>query len=202
MKLIPISKLAKDLNVNIRTIWNWYYQNKIQFIKNEMNTRNYVSCDTYNNLLNIKNDKKENVIIYCRVSSSQNKDNLESQAERLKNYCIINGYKINNIIKEIGSGLNDNRPKLLSILNDTSITKIVVEHKDRLTRVGFNYIETLLNNNNIQIEVVNNSQDDEENIINDFVSIITSYCARIYGKRRSKRKTEELLRALKNDNQK
>ena len=72
----------------------------------------------------------------------------------------------------------------------------MIEHKDRLTRIGFNYIETLLKKDGKEIEVVNNAEDDKENIIQDFVSIITSYCARIYGNRRSKRKTEQLIKEL------
>lgn len=79
-------------------------------------------------------------------------------------------------------------------------TKIVVEHKDRLCRHGFNYIETLLNKENKTIEVVNQPLDDKEDLMNDFVSIVTSYCARIYGSRRTKRKTEQIINELsKND---
>lgn len=66
-------------------------------------------------------------------------------------------------------------------------------------KFGFNYIEKLLNKNNIEIEVVNNAENDKEDIIQDFVSIITSYCARIYGKRRSKRKTEKLIIELEKE---
>jgi len=65
--------------------------------------------------------------------------------------------------------------------------------------LGFNYLEVLLNKNNKKIEVVNFVDTDEEDIIQDFVSIITSYCARIYGKRRSKRKTEKLIKELQNE---
>lgn len=72
----------------------------------------------------------------------------------------------------------------------------MVEHKDRLTRFGFNYIEKLLNKNDIKIEVVNQVEEGNEDIIQDFVSVITSFCARIYGKRRSKRKTEELIQEM------
>lgn len=73
---------------------------------------------------------------------------------------------------------------------------IVVEHKDRLTRVGFNYLETLLNKQGKSIEVVNLSGEETEDIMQDFISIITSFCARIYGLRRRKRKTECLINCL------
>jgi putative resolvase len=76
---------------------------------------------------------------------------------------------------------------------------LVVEHKDRLTRFGFNYIDTLFNYLNKKIEVVNNVDNDKEDLIQDFISVITSFCARIYGLRRSRRRTEKLIDALKNN---
>ena len=72
----------------------------------------------------------------------------------------------------------------------------MVEHKDRLTRFGFNYIKVLLPDCKI---VVVNETEDKEDLFEDFVSLVTSFCARIYGQRRSRRKTEELIRQLEND---
>ena len=146
-----------------------------------------------------KTDSNEKVAIYTRVSSSENKTNLDSQADRLLSYANAKGYQIHKIIKEVGSGLNDNRPKLYSLLADTSITKIIVEHKDRFSRFGLNYIKLLLESQGRSIEIVNEVTDQKEDLIQDFASIITSFCARLYGKRRSKRKTLELITEL-NDN--
>lgn len=102
-------------------------------------------------------------------------------------------------MQEIGSGLNDNRPKLLKLLNDVNVGYIIVEHKDRLTRFGFNYIKALLESRGGSIIVINEVESNKEDLIQDFVSVITSFCARIYGQRRSKRKTEKLLEGLKED---
>ena len=88
---------------------------------------------------------------------------------------------------------------MVSLLKDKSIKLIIVEHKDRLTRFGFNYIETLLENENRKIEVINvinYSENHKEDFVADFVSIITSFCAIIYGQRRTKRKTEKLIELL------
>lgn len=136
------------------------------------------------------------VATYSRVSSSQNKDNLEKQQSRLIDYANAKGYKTKYNIKEIGSGLNDSRPLLLKLLEDKDIDIILVEHKDRLTRFGFKYIETLMETQGRKIEVINNLDDDKDDLIQDFVSIITSFCARIYGQRRSKRNTEKLIKEL------
>ena len=75
----------------------------------------------------------------------------------------------------------------------------MVEHKDRLTRFGFNYIEVLLEKSQQRVEVINYIQEEKEDLINDLVSIITSFCARIYGQRRTKRKTEDLIKELKKE---
>ncbi|MCL0064268.1 IS607 family transposase, partial [Dehalococcoidia bacterium] len=139
------------------------------------------------------------VCIYARVSSAENKNNLDSQAERLREYCIAKGYRIHKVIKEVGSGVNDNRRKLNALLNDDNYALIVVEHKARLTRFGFNYIRLLLQKTGKDIEVVNEADDDKQDLMQDFISIITSFCARIYGLRRSKRKAEKIIAELKND---
>ena len=148
-------------------------------------------------------DKKEivkpkilQIATYARVSSSQNKDNLETQQTRLINYANAKGYQTAYNIKEIGSGLNDSRPKLLELLANKDVDIILVEHKDRLTRFGFKYIETLMEIQGRKIEIINNLDDDKDDLIQDFISVITSFCARIYGQRRSKRSTEKLIKEL------
>ncbi len=140
--------------------------------------------------------KSDYVIIYARVSSSENKKNLDTQAERLVGYAAAKGYQIKEVVKEIGSGVNDNRHKLQKILHDGKATKIIVEHKDRLTRFGFNYIKTLLERQGCVIEIVNAVDNDKEDLMQDIVSIITSMCARYYGLRRGKRKTDKIIAEL------
>ncbi len=120
-----------------------------------------------------------------------------SQTERLKDYCAAKGYQVHKVVKEIGSGVNDNRQKLLKLLSSADITTIVVEHKDRLTRFGFNYIDKLFSLQNRRIEVVNLADDGKEDLLQDLVSIIYSFCARLYGRRRAKRKTEKITKSLK-----
>lgn len=200
MNLIKLSRLYKDLGVCRATIYAWKNKGLLKFEKSSTG-RNFVSQETYNRLMNVKENNDEKVIIYCRVSSSENKTNLQTQKDRVISYCNAKGYRVHKVVEEIASGINDKRPKLIALLKNDDFTKIVVEHKDRLTRFGFNYIETLLNIRNKSIEVINNVETDKEDIIQDFVSIITSYCARIYGHRRSKRKTEHLIRELSSNDQ-
>lgn len=186
-----ISEYAKIKRVRYRTVWNWVKAGKVKHERTE--TGGIVILD------DIQDEAKEQLAcIYCRVSSSENKDNLERQAERLISYANAKGYKVVKVIKEVGSGLNDNRPKLLALLKDPSLNLIIVEHKDRLTRFGFNYLHTLLAMQGRQIEVVNQLESPKDDLMADFSAIITSFCARLYGWRRSKRKTEQLIKELEN----
>lgn len=139
------------------------------------------------------------VALYARVSSTENKNNLESQLKRLRDYSSAKGYIIVKEIKEIGSGLNDNRKGLENLLKSDDWDKIIVEHKDRLARFGINYLQVLLEKSGKSIEIINKSEGDKSDLMEDFVSIITSFTARLYGLRRSKRRTERIIESLKND---
>jgi predicted site-specific integrase-resolvase len=127
------------------------------------------------------------------------KENLNRQQQRLEEYAISKGYTIIQSIKEISSGMNDNRTKLKKVLLEKNFDILLVEHKDRLTRFGFNYIETLLNKENKKIEVVNISTNDNENLMEDLISIIYSFSARLYGKRKSRKKVNKIITELKEE---
>jgi putative resolvase len=137
--------------------------------------------------------------VYARVSSAEMTENLDTQAERIVQYCEAKGYQISQVVKEIASGVNDHRPKFLALLADTSITMIVVEQKDRATRFGFAYIETLLEKQGRRIEAVNLAENGQEEVMSDLFFIIYSFSAQLYGQRRAKRKTEKVMEELTND---
>ena len=141
------------------------------------------------------NIKPEYNVIYCRVSSSENRPNLDSQADRVSAFCAAKGWIVHEVVKECASGLNDKRPKLHKIFSDNKATRIIVEHKDRLTRFGFEYIKTLFYG---ELVVINMVEDGKEDLMQDFVSLVTSFCARLYGNRRAKRHTERLIKELGN----
>jgi predicted site-specific integrase-resolvase len=145
------------------------------------------------------NFKKTTIAIYARVSNNSRKKELEYQIERIVQFCTAKGYSVDKIYKEVASGMNDNRRGLWKMFNnDYSI--IVVEHKDRLTRFGFNYIEKLLEKQGTKIEVINKDTEDEKDLLKDLVSIITSFCCRLYGMRRGLNKTKKLKQELMDDN--
>lgn len=184
-----LSDYAKKFKVTYRTAWNRYKAGKIDGAF--MDETNHVLIPIYNI------EKLKNVALYARVSNSDRKDNLDRQSERLYNFAINNGYIIKHNIKEIGSGLNDQRKKLIKLFSEDDWDILIVENRDRLTRFGFNYIETLLQNNNKKIIVINENNDDKTDLIQDLISIIYSFSARMYGLRRRKNK-QEILKFLEN----
>lgn len=198
---IKVSEYAERMSLHIRTVYRYYHSGKIQGYQDDVTGTIFI-------LNPFKKGAESNlnnaVVLYARVSSSENKDNLEKQLDRLRLYANAKGYRVVKEIKEIGSGLNDKRAKLNNLLeNDLDTFSILlVEHKDRLTRFGFNYIDILLKTHNKEIEVINLVDSDREDLVQDFISVITSFCARVYGQRRSKRKTEALIKELEDESNK
>jgi putative resolvase len=187
---MKLSDYAKQQGVRYETAWRWFRDGKIKGHR------------VGNHTIIVDEGKPEdlpsshNVAVYARVSSSENKANLDSQAERLVAYCAAKGYQVTKVVKEIGSGVNDARPKLLQLLEDVNTAVIVVEHKDRLSRFGVGYIETLLRVQGRRIEIVNESENDKEDLLADLTAILYSFCTRMYGLRRAKRKTEKIVQEL------
>lgn len=190
-----LSDHARRMGVKYQTAWKWYKAGKIEGAVMR-NGGIYVPLE--------KGDTESRdqlaAVTYARVSSSQNKANLISQSERLYNYSAARGYQVQRQVKEVGSGLNDKRKQLESLLKDDSWTILVVEHKDRLTRFGFHYLELMVESQGRRIEVINLADevgdDPVKDIVEDLVSIITSFTARIYGQRRAQRKTEKVIKEL------
>src|SRR5258708_18842953 len=191
MKLIDYARLQ---GISNRTDGRWYKAAKI--VGHKMDTGTILVTEP---LLVKASPATAKVAVYARVSSSENRSNLDSQAQRLVTYCTVRGYQVSKVVKEIGSGVNDNRPKFLALLADPSIGRIVIEHKDRGTRFGFRYIETLLKTSGREIEVVNQAENSTEDLLADLTSIVYSFCARLYGQRRAKRKTAKIVQELEQE---
>lgn len=185
---MKLSQYAKQQGISYRTALRWFRSGTIKGYQAPSGT-----------IIVTENEQRkpaEKVAIYARVSEASQKENLERQVARLSEYCATRGYQVMQVVKEIASGVNDSRPKLLALLKDTSVTRIVVEHRDRLTRFGFHYLETLLEVQGRTVEVVNVAENDKEDLIADLVAIVYSFTARLYGQRRAKRKTERIVAEL------
>src|SRR5262249_10209701 len=189
---MKLKDYARQQGVSYRTAWRWWKAGKLP--GHQMDTGTILIAPE----ATLPSSAAQRVAIYARVSSAsaENTSNLDSQAERLAAYCAARGYHVAKVVKEVGSGVNDARPKLLALLADHSIGLMVVEHQDRLTRFGFRYLDTLLKNQGRAIEVVNQAENGTEDLLADLTAIVYSFCARLYGPRPAKGKTEVIVRKL------
>ena len=168
---MKLSQYAKQTGISYKTAWRWYKSGTLDAYKTATGTV----------IVRDASDPKPatgRIALYARVSSLGQKEDLK-------------GYQVAQEVTEIASGLNDTRPKLEKLLADTSIGTIVVENRDRLTRFGSHYIETLLEAQGRRVEMIFQSDTGDE-LVDDFVSVITSMAARIYGRRQSKRHAEKI----------
>ena len=188
---MKLSDYAKQAGVRYETAWRWFRDGKIR--GHRVGAHTIIITEDEGEARIAAGDQ---VAIYARVSAAENRPNLDSQAERLVAYCAARGYQVSQVVKEIGTGVNDSRPQLLKLLSDPRVGVIVVDHKDRLTRFGFRYIEALLAVNGRRVEVVNLAENGREDLLSDLTAIIYSFCARLYGQRRAKRQTEKISQAL------
>lgn len=136
--------------------------------------------------------KQRYAIAYCRVSTSEQKADLERQAQVVANYCEIHAYRYK-VIRDVGSGLNYNKKGLQEIIRavcNGEVSKIIVCDKDRLMRFGYEMMTAVCEANNTEIEIINISEDvsDEKEMVDDVLSIITVFSSRLYGKRSHRNK--------------
>lgn len=187
---------AKELGISYKTAWRWWKAGKLPHPARQTET-GLVIVDYIPHTGTIATHSNQ-AAIYSRVSSSKNKDNLERQAERLIQYSNAKGYQVVKVVKEVGSGLNDNRKKLEQLLIDGGYQILVVEHKDSLARFGVNYIDVLLKKLGVKLEIVNLADNGKDELMQDLVAIVTSFTARLYGQHTAQRKTEKIISELQN----
>lgn len=189
-KYIKVSQYAKMMGLHPLTINRQFHRGLIDGYQDKTTKSIYLVNPEWKKQYNDKSLNR--VILYARVSSSINKLSLDGQIERIRNYASAKGYQIIDEVKEIASGINDQRPKFNKILMRNDYDILLSEHRDRLTRFGFNYIKTLLGEQNIKVEVINEINDKDQEMMDDFISIVTSFCHRLYGRNR-KNKTNQII---------
>ena len=191
---MKLSAWAKEKGVSYLTAYRWAKAGEIEGVE-IMKSGTILINET----LNKKNiNKNLNVVIYARVSSNNRRKELDYQVNRILEFANINGFVVNKTFKEVASGMNDNRTQFWNML-DSNPSIIIIENKDRLTRFGYNYLYRLLKKQNIDIIVMNPNQCDETDLIKDLVSIITSFCCRLYGLRRGQNKAKNIKSQIENN---
>ncbi|MDS1272714.1 IS607 family transposase, partial [Lipingzhangella sp. LS1_29] len=127
------------------------------------------------------------VVAYCRVSSADQKPDLDRQVARVVQTATDQGMPVAEVVTEVGSGLNGRRSKLHRLLADAEVTTIVVEHRDRLARFGVEHLESALNASGRRLVVLEDDGTDND-LVRDMTEVLTALCARRYGQRSAKRR--------------
>src|SRR5262249_12865311 len=181
---MKLSQYAKRAGVTYKTAWRWWKQGQLDAYQTPTGT--VIVREPA-----LSASKPGRVALYARVSSADQQADLDRQMQRLRDYAAAKGYTVAKEVSEMASGLNEHRPKLSKLLTDPTIGTLVVEHRDRLTRFGYEYIRQLLETQGRHLEVLFPSDTDNE-LIDDFVAVITSMAARIYRQRRSRPKAAQI----------
>lgn len=196
-KILKISEAAEYLNVSIDTLRKWDKYNKLKPLETAGGHRRY-DTDTLDDFIGKKKKNLEETHIICatyaRVSSNEQnqKGDLDRQSQRLSEYCAKKGLLVTYIIKDVGSGLNDNRSgfnKLTELIIQKKVNKLVVEHKDRLTRFQFNFIKKMFESYGCEVVVINDIDvSSEEELATDIISLMASFSGKFYGRRSAERR--------------
>lgn len=198
MELLSIGKFAKTVGVTTTTLRRMHQSGELIPSHISNGGTRYYSTEQ---LKLFQSSNNERIVIgYCRVSTPSQKDDLETQVQNVKSYMYAKGYKFD-IIKDIGSGINYKKKGLKELINrieNNEVSKVVILYKDRLIRFGFELIEYLCEINNVEIEVIDNSEcSKEKELTDDLIQIITVFANRLYGQH--SKKTKRLINEVRNN---
>ena len=195
MIILKPKDVSKILNVSVKTLQNWDKSKKLIANRDKCSNRRYYTEEQINDFLGKQNRLGNEIVIYSRVLSNSQKADMLNQVEFLREYANAKGYIVDRVISDIGSGLNYKRKQwnqLLIDVIDKKISKIIISHKDRFVRFGYDWFETFCGRFGCEIEVANNeTTSPQEEVVNDLLSIIHCFSCRVYGLRKYKTKISE-----------
>ena len=196
---MSIGKFSKEIGVSISTLRTWDKTGYLKPAKVLDNGYRYYSNEQIDKYLNVDSDIDDRkIVLYARVSTKKQTDDLDRQIENLKTYAYTKGYSFE-LITDIGSGLNykkEGLKKLIRMICNKEIKKLVVLYKDRLVRFGFELIEEVCRINDVEIEIIDNTTvSKEQELTDDLIQIITVFANRLYGSR--SKKTASLIKQVK-----
>jgi len=194
MKHLRLSKAASILGVSTQTLRNWHNQGKITAVRTEGNQRR-IPITEVERLTGTVPVPRTTLLVYARCSTQKQKDNLERQVGRLLEFATTTSYTPE-LYKDIGSGLNENRTnfkKMLRRLADADVQGVLVEYKDRICRYGFETFKVYCTLLGVDVTVLQGSEpkEFEQEFAEDVVALVTSFSARLYGRRGGRKKKEQ-----------
>lgn len=190
-----VREWASREGLNPQTVWKWCREGTMPVPVEQTPTGMWLIHDPkYETSTSIAKTTGKTVC-YARVSSRDQKQDLTRQADRLKAFALTLGIERPEVVTEVGSGMNDKRRKLNRILQNPKYTTIIVEHRDRLARMNAGLVESALAAQGRKLIIVDDSELDDD-LVRDMTEVLTSFCARLYGRRSAKRKAEQALKAV------
>ena len=193
-KMLKLTEYAKRLGISRQQAYNMYKNNTLPHSAQKISDR-IILVDVPKNF-GLNEEKEKRNVVYVRVSSTKQQDSLNHQKLRILEYCAKNSIQVDEIVEEISSGMNGKRKKLNSLLKNPKNTTIIVEHRERLSRINFELIESALNAQERQIIVIDN-EEVEDDLIRDVTEVLTSFCARFYGQRSARLKAQQIIDEVK-----
>jgi putative resolvase len=188
---VKLAEWARSCGVHPNTAYRWFREGKMPVPARRLTSGTIVVEQTPTAVADGRS------VAYCRVSSHDQREDLERQAGRVSLWASEQGFSIDEVVTEIGSGLNAKRPRLARLLADEGVVRIVVEHKDRLARFGVEHLAAALSAQRRHILVVDDGEIDDD-LVRDMTEVLTSFCARLYGRRGARNRALRALTTAKN----
>lgn len=203
---LSTAQACQAIHVSRGTLYRWEEKDLIHPVRTEGGQRRYNKAELLSVMGMNSRPVNKLTIGYCRVSTFDQKEDLNRQIDVVSQYCVANGYQFK-IITDIGSGLNYNKKGLKELIHaicTQNVNRVVINYKDRLLRFGFELIEQICQEFDVELEIVNQSEalSYEEELVEDVLSVITVFSSKLYGSRSHKNKTiiEENKKMFKNGN--
>ena len=187
---MKLTDWAKENGLSYVTAWRLFRAGKLPVRATQLETGTI--------LVHPEPVAKGGVALYARVSGSDQRADLERQLGRLSLYAVRSGLQVTKAVSEVGSGLNGGRPKLMRLLTDPDVSAIVVEHRDRLARFGSEYIEGAMAASGRRLIVIEEAETTDD-LVQDMIEVMTSLCARLYGRRSAKNRAARAVAAAQAD---
>lgn len=188
--VMKLSVWAKQQGLTYKTAWRMWRDGRLPVPAEQMPTGTVI--------VHPPEPVRGGAALYARVSSGDQKADLERQLGRLAQFASGAGLAVIRSVPEIGSGLNGHRPKLLKLLADPEVRMIVVEHRDRLARFGAEYIEAALAASGRSLVVIDPTEM-KDDLVQDMIDVLTSFCSRLYGRRAAQNRARKALAAAQED---
>lgn len=184
---VKLSEWARQQGVSYQTAWRWVKDGKMPVPVRQAPSGTWI----------VEESRKQvsgHVVAYCRVSSADQKPDLDRQVARVVTEAGKRGMPVGEVVTEVGSGLNGKRRKLHRVLADPKTAVIVVEHRDRLARFGVEHLQAALSATGREL-VILDPEETTDDLVKDMTDVLTSMCARLYGQRAAKDRAARAIAA-------